>query len=159
MRTSGLQYSMVPQNVPNTLPGRRNAAEPKSITFTWKVSSRMIFSSLMSLCKILRLCRYETAATNWKYSRVNMERLVIQCYCSYKWKTLICLLKLCYFLTTVQQSVFILEVTTHLSENIRCQSFVQIGASVNKLKQIHSASMLLHNHLVKLVVFKTLHQL
>ena len=90
-----------------------------------------------------------------------MERLVIQCYLQLQIKNTHLLAKimlLSYYSSTIN-TVVILEVTTHLSENIRCKSFVQIGTSVNKLKQIHSASMLLHNHLVKLVVFKTLHQL
>ena len=45
IRTSGEQYSIVPQNVQNFLPSSMYAADPKSINLTWNFSSKMIFSS------------------------------------------------------------------------------------------------------------------
>ena len=57
LRTSGLQYSSVPQKVPKSLPFCRKAAEPKSMSLIWKCSFRMMFSSLMSRCTIDNCCR------------------------------------------------------------------------------------------------------
>ena len=45
IKTSGEQYSIVPQNVENFLPSSTYAADPKSISLMWNLSSKMIFSS------------------------------------------------------------------------------------------------------------------
>ena len=58
-RTSGEQYSIVPQNESNKSPSFMNAADPKSMSFTWKSSLRMMFSSL---------CQ-ETRAKNVRFER------------------------------------------------------------------------------------------
>ena len=61
--TSGLQYSIVPQNVENNFPFLRKEADPKSISLIWKCSFNMMFSSFISRCNIDKPWRYATAST------------------------------------------------------------------------------------------------
>jgi hypothetical protein len=74
-KTSGLQYSIVPQNVPNWAEPSNNAADPKSMSFTWKSSSTMMFSSLISRWTMLWEWRYERADTNWNSKKTHKKTL------------------------------------------------------------------------------------
>lgn len=73
--TSGLQYSTVPANWAKVRPGRVKAADPKSMSLTWKLASRITFSSFTSRWTILSEWRYRKADTIWKRSGNNAKLL------------------------------------------------------------------------------------
>ncbi len=48
---------------------------------------------------------------------------------------------------------------TYLSEDVAGYRLIQIGTTVNELKQIHATAKLLHHHLKKVLILKTVNQL
>lgn len=65
LKTSGLQYSIVPQNVEKTMSRPKYAADPKSISLHEKCWSMITFSSFTSRCTMFLEWRYATALTTW----------------------------------------------------------------------------------------------